>query len=124
MKPRNKLLAPAIALSIVAATAGGAFAANNDGNNETNDQADVQMMAQAKISLADAIQVAETAKGGKALSASFERKQGQPAYQVELALADGTTEAVLVDAQTGKVLKTLNDNEQGEDSGAEQGESD
>ena len=114
MNPRNKLLAPLVAFSIIATPAGGALAANSTGNGETNDQADVQMMMQAKITLAGAMQAAETAQGGKALSASFETYDGQPAYEVEIVAAGGSTETVLVDGQTGKVLKKLTDNEQGE----------
>lgn len=124
MNPRNKLLAPMVALSIVAATAGGAFAANHNANDETNDQADVQMMMQAKVTLAGAIQAAETAQGGKALSASFEINNGQPAYEVEVAMAGGKSEAVLIDAQTGKILKALTDNEQGENGENGEGETD
>src|SRR5262245_51586426 len=121
MNPRNKLLAPVVALSIVAATAGSALAEN--GNDETSDQADVEMMMAARITLAGAIQAAEAAQSGKALSASFEANNRQPAYEVEVATSGGKTEAVLIDAQTGQVLKKLTDNEQGEDGeGGESGQ--
>ena len=122
MNSRIKMLAPLVAMSMVAATASAAFAENHKG--ETSDQAEAQMMMQAKVTLAEAIKAAETAQSGKALSASFEANKGQPAYEVEVAVASGSTEAVLVDAQTGKILKKLTDDEQGENGEGEQGDAD
>jgi uncharacterized membrane protein YkoI len=119
MKPRRKLLVSAVALSIVAVTAGGAFA-DNKAHNETNDQVDVQMMMKAKITLASAIQAAEGAQGGKAVSAAYEGNNGQAAYQVEVAAADGKTTSVLIDGDTGKVLKTSIDTQDGNNGDNEQ----
>src|ERR1700680_2399681 len=102
MKPRSKLIVSAVALSIAAVTAGGAFAADEKTQNDTNDQVDVQAMMKAKITLAGAIQAAEGAQGGKAVSAAYEGNNGQAAYQVEVA-ADGKTTSVLIDGETGKV---------------------
>lgn len=112
MKPRRKLLVSAVALSIVAVTAGGAFA-DDKTHNETSDQADVQTMMKAKITLAGAIQAAEGAQGGKAVSAAYEGDNGQAAYQVEVAAADGKTSSVLIDGETGKVIKTLTETQDG-----------
>ena len=113
MKPRSKLIVSAVALSIAAVTAGGAFAANDKAQTETNDQVDVQTMMKAKITLAGAIQAAEGAQGGKAVSAAYEGNNGQAAYQVEVAAADGKTTSVLIDGDTGKVVKTLTETQDG-----------
>jgi uncharacterized membrane protein YkoI len=126
MKARKRLLALTIVLGIGAVGLGGAYAAEN-GAGETNDQADLQMMMQAKVSLTGAVQAAESAQGGKALSASFENNSGQPAYQVELATADGNMASMLIDGNTGIVLKTLTDvqqGDQGENGQSEEGEVD
>ena len=57
------------------------------------------------LSLADAIRTAEQVQGGKALGASFEGNTGLPVYEVDLGMADGKTAVLLIDGQTGEVLK-------------------
>ena len=112
MKTRKHMLIPALALSIAALTAGTAFADDETAGKDRNDSADIQMMTNAKLSLADAIQAAVSAQGGMALSAAFESNGGQMTYEVELAAPDGTTTMVVIDADSGKVLKTQTDTSQ------------
>lgn len=92
---------------------GTAFAA------QQNDGQELQRLESSKMSLAQAVQAAETEYKGKAVSASLDMKQSTPAFVVEVMSASGS-QSVLVDAETGKLtaLQTKDDNEGGEN-GAE-----
>jgi uncharacterized membrane protein YkoI len=59
----------------------------------------------AKISLVEAINIAEQATGGKSSEAEFEMEDGQAIYEVEVRMTDGTEIEVEIDAQSGTVLK-------------------
>jgi len=72
---------------------------------------DVHSMSTAKLSLTDAIRMAEKEGGGKALDAELaSHKSGHPQYAVEVLSSDGKklTEYTL-DGNTGKVEKASNE---------------
>lgn len=71
-------------------------------SNEVNE---TQAVMNAKISLADAIKVAETEAKGKAVDSGVADENGVVSYDVEIVGQNGKRTDVLVDPQTGKVLK-------------------
>jgi uncharacterized membrane protein YkoI len=84
------------------------------------DKPDSQEMAklmEAKTSLAQAIAIAEKETGGKAINADFGSEDGVTTLEVEV-LKDKNVSKVVVDAETGKVLKVAAaDAEDGENGG-------
>lgn len=64
---------------------------------------DIRGLADAKITLTDAIKTAEKHVGGQAFDASFDNDSFKPAFEVEVA-KDGKTFDVRVDGVTGEVL--------------------
>lgn len=129
---------PYISLALIAAlTAGGvgmAFAKSSGTNGSPTEQSDalkLAALADAKVSITDAIAIAEKDGGGKAVDAGFADENGSYAYEVEVLDTNGE-QTVLVDAQSGKVTKVAqkaNDNDDqdegdtgAEDEGSESGE--
>lgn len=84
----KKKTAPLIGLAALAALAtlglGTAFAAQQDDSQE------LQRLESSKISLAQAVQAAESEYKGKAVSASLDMKQASPAFVVEIMNARGS----------------------------------
>lgn len=98
---QNTAIIVATVLALGAGTA--AFAADR-GNDAVSD------LAQAKITLVQAITAAEQHAGGRATKAELERRKGKPAFEVEV--VKGTAVAnVVVDAADGKVLAANADRE-------------
>jgi len=60
----------------------------------------------ASISLRDAVQIAEDAGDGRAMSGEFEEEHGVWAYSIEVLRSDNQEVEVVIDAATGEVLKT------------------
>jgi uncharacterized membrane protein YkoI len=140
MLDRKKIVASALLLTLGAGLASGAIAQtatpqtgsvvaqtettedNSGGANK--DTTELQAIQNAKLTVADAAKAAETETGGKTVDVSIGDENGQIAYQVEVALSDGTKKDVHVDAQTGKVIKVSADDQdrEGGDEGGEQGE--
>lgn len=60
----------------------------------------------ATISLRDAVQIAEDAGDGRALSGEFEEEDGVWAYSIEVLRSDNQEVEVVIDAATGEVLGT------------------
>ncbi len=84
-----------------------------------NETIETETLMNAKISLADAIKVAETEAKGKAVDSGVNDEGGVVGYEVEVVGQDGKRTDVLVDPQTGKVLKMAaaeTDNESGKES--------
>lgn len=109
---RTKILSLAVAGVFAAgtlATAGTAFAKDRD--EKTNEAA---IMANAKVTMAQAIATAEQQVGGKAVGSGIEDQNGTVAFEIAV-LKDGQTHKVLVDPQTGQIVKAaIADNEQNE----------
>ena len=87
---------------------------------EQSDAMELAALQGAKVSLADAIAIAEKEGGGKAVDAGFEDENGSYAYEVEVLGANGE-QTVLVDANSGKVTKVAQnaDDNQDQDEGDE-----
>lgn len=126
MVSRKRVAVSALALALAAGTAGGAVAQSGGSNTNAGSDtqaSELQAIQNAKLTIADAARAAETETGGKAVNVSIGDENGQIAYQVEVALNDGTMKDVHVDTRTGKILKVSNDTEdQDENEDGEQGE--
>ncbi len=91
---RNKAV---IAATILALGAGTAAYAKNNGNDAVSD------LAQAKVTLVQAVAAAEQHAGGRATKAELERHKGKLAFEVEV-VKGAAVSNVMVDAADGKVL--------------------
>lgn len=110
---RSKLLTAALVGTLAAGTLGGSVAAyaRNGGDTPTDEAA---IMANAKVTMAEAIATAEREVGGKAAGSGIEDQDGKVYLEVQV-LKGGTRHKVLIDPQSGKVVKTVTaDNEQNE----------
>jgi uncharacterized membrane protein YkoI len=91
-----------------------AHAANSDRGANKSAQ-EVAALVNAKTTLAQAIAAAEQQTGGKAIDAGLENENGAMAFEIKVA-KDNTVQKVLIDLQSGKVLKVAAaDSEHGED---------
>ncbi|MDA8107992.1 MAG: PepSY domain-containing protein [Betaproteobacteria bacterium] len=102
MRSRKTVILGAVAAVALASSL--VYAAS--GMNE--EQNDAAALAQAKISLVQAIAAAEQHVGGKAASAQLEDENGRLVYGVEV-IRDGTASDVKVDIAEGKVLSVQSD---------------
>ena len=94
------------AIAILSATAvGGAYAANSADN-------DALAVANAKLSLTQAIMAAEQHVGGKASRAEYEHEKGKAVFEVEV-VKDKTVMDVEVDAMSGQVIAAVEDKADG-----------
>lgn len=66
---------------------------------------DVQRLSEAKISLTDAIGIAEKHVGGKAVDAELDSSFGKVVYDVSV-IKDTTEHEVRIDAVSGEVVKS------------------
>jgi uncharacterized membrane protein YkoI len=98
---RNKLLTATLA-GVIASSVGG-LAAAYAGNDNAADEATI--MANAKITMAQAIAAAEQQVGGRAIGSGIEDQDGTVYYEVQV-VKDGSRQNVLIDPQTGKIIKT------------------
>lgn len=107
-------------LGIVAASAlaGSVVYGSEHWNEEQNE---VRALAQAKISLVQAIETAERHAGGKATSARLEDEDGKVVYEVEVIGSDKATQ-VKVDSRDGKVLSARADEKEREAGDADKSE--
>jgi uncharacterized membrane protein YkoI len=125
MTNRKIILASAFALLTAGGVPATAWAAGQQ-NGEVNDKAEAQRMLQAKISLTAAIQAAESAESGKAISATFNGAGAKPGYEVEIVASDGGVQSFFVDSDTGQTTKAAVDAHDSEggagDENGEQGE--
>jgi uncharacterized membrane protein YkoI len=101
---KRKILIPALIMAGVA-TAGGLAYAQQSAPKQNDAIVD---LAKARISLAQAIAIAEQKTGGKASHAELENEKGALVYDVEV--TDGTkTTDVKVDAADGRVVSAQPD---------------
>ena len=97
----KQLIPVALATVVVLGVAvGAAYAGSNDNAQE------MTALRNAKISLAQAIAGAEQKSGGKAINAGLNNENGTMTYGVEV-IKDNTVETVLVDLNTGEIVKVL-----------------
>jgi uncharacterized membrane protein YkoI len=120
MSTKKTLLLGAGALAATAIVVSSLVYANRDGNEEQNDAA---ALAQAKISLTQAIAAAEQKVNGKAVRAGLEDENGKLVYGVEVMNGDKPTD-VKVDIATGAILSAQADqaDHEGDENGNEGGD--
>lgn len=111
---RSKIIPATLASIVALGTAHAAFAVN--GANQTDEQQEAAAVQNAKTSLVQAITAAEQHTGGKAIDISIEDHDDRViGYHVKVAKGN-TVQEVLVDLNTGQVLKvTANASEDDED---------
>lgn len=119
---KRKILALA-AMALGAAGIGGASLAyagsvatgeKSEAGEQDNEQQEAKVLAGARISLAQAVQSAETRTGMKASEAGIDDESGKPYFEVSV--GQGQQErTVFVDTQTGQVASIAADAEEGED---------
>ena len=101
---RNKLLTAIVAGTLASGAIGGSIVAYARNGDKPTDETAV--MAAAKINMAQAIATAEQHVGGKAVGTGIEDQDGTVSFEVQV-LKDGARQKVLIDPQTGKVVKTV-----------------
>jgi len=104
-----------LALTLAGTAAAPAIAANDHGSMD--DRAEHEAFATASVSLADAITMAETETGARAISAEFENEDGRFVYSVELLSADGLELEVMIDSAVLRVLEVEDEGEEGHETG-------
>jgi uncharacterized membrane protein YkoI len=134
---RKKVIASALLLTVATGLAGSAIAQTAPGNagsvvaqnatqstspDNASEVTELQAIQSAKLTIAQAAQAAEKETGGKAVDVSIGDENGQIAYQVEVALGDGTKKEVHIDTQTGQVIKVSADEEHRDGGDQEDGE--
>ncbi|MDE2369871.1 MAG: PepSY domain-containing protein [Burkholderiales bacterium] len=104
---RNAKISTSLLAAAAAAIAitGTVFAA--EGAHEDDDA--VASLAQARLSLVQAVDVAQNHTGGRATRAELGSENGAPVFEIEVAAADQQLTDVTVDAVAGKVLSTRKD---------------
>ena len=100
---RKTLLTALIAGTLATGAVGGLAFAKERQDAKTDEAA---IMTNAKITMAQAIAAAEQATGGKAVGTGIEDQDGTVNFEVKV-LKDGARQKVLIDTQTGKVVKTV-----------------
>ncbi|MBX3618986.1 MAG: PepSY domain-containing protein [Rhizobacter sp.] len=103
---KSKIVIPALVLAAGVATAGGLAYAKQTGVTGNDAVTD---LAKAKVSLVQAVNVAEAQAGGKAIKAELDGEDGQLDFIVEVVTADSKVFDVRVDATGGKVVSSKQD---------------
>jgi uncharacterized membrane protein YkoI len=98
---RERLMPVVLATAVLLGGTAGAVYAGSDNNAK-----ELTTLQNAKISLAQAITGAEQKSGGKAISAGLNNENGAMTYGVEV-IKGSTVETVLVDLNSGDVVKVL-----------------
>jgi uncharacterized membrane protein YkoI len=109
---RRTLLTATLAGVIASGAIGGSIAAYARNNEQATNEATI--MANAKITMAQAIAAAEQQVGGKTVGTGIEDQDGTVYFEIQV-VKDGARQKVLVDPQSGKIVKTVTaDNEHNE----------
>src|SRR5262249_47616316 len=104
---KRRLTAATIVTLAAAAIGGGAYAARSQ-------EHDALAIANAKVSLTQAIAAAEQNVGGKAAKAAFEQANQKWVFEVEI-VKDGKILEVKVDAETGNVISSAAEKDDDDD---------
>lgn len=104
---RTKAIVSGALLAAVLTAATGGLVYASQAVDATNDA--VHDLAQARISLAQAVGQAEAHAGGKATKAELESDHGVAAFEIEIVTAQNQVFDVKVDARDGKVLSSKAD---------------
>jgi uncharacterized membrane protein YkoI len=115
MNRKNVIPATFAAMLLAGTVAGCTHASAGEDPN------DATLLQQSKISLAEAISAAEQNTGAKATEARIDDVKGAPTFKI-MVVKDQAAQKVLVDAQTGQVLKVEAAKEGSEGEGDEEGD--
>jgi uncharacterized membrane protein YkoI len=110
---KRKIILTATATAI-ALGAGGAFASNHGGRNADTETKEIEAVRTAPVSLPQAIATAEKQSKGRAVSAAAEEADSGVLYEVTT-FAGGKIVEFQIDPQSGNVVKTEDEQVQGED---------
>lgn len=113
---RRTLLTATLAGVIASGAIGGSIAVYARNNEQATNEAAI--MANAKITLAQAIATAEQQVGGRAVGTGIEDQDGTVYFEVQV-VKGGARQKVLVDPQTGKIVKTVTADNEHNDRGPE-----
>jgi len=97
-------------IAILSISAG--LAIGHDGKDK--DRESVQAMS-AKVTMEEAIQTAKTKFPGRVVEAELESEDGGLVYEVEIVSASGEEQEIEIDAQSGEILGSENENEEEDD---------
>lgn len=111
-KIRNDILT-AIAASVIAV--GAAVNMAQASESKEKEAKELKLFSQAKISLIEAVKIAEQKLDGKALEAELDDESNTVQFDIEI-LKDGKIHDVIVEGKTGKVMKVSLNDESGESS--------
>lgn len=106
-KRHNTILTVLFTMVIMTVTATNVAQASD---SKEKDAKELQLFSQAKISLSEAIKAAEQKVGGKAMEAEIDDEASSVQFEIEV-VKEGKVHNVLVDGNTGKVLKVSLSNE-------------
>ena len=110
---------PAAAISALALTfagiAGAAYAGSSDNTQE------IAALGTAKVSLTQAIAVAEQTSGGRAINAGLNNENGVITYSVDVAKDKGV-QTLFVDMNTGRVAPAISGDSEGEQNNEQGGQ--
>jgi uncharacterized membrane protein YkoI len=109
-KQYNKILTALFTMVIMTGMAANVAQA---GESKEKEAKELQLFSRAKISLTEAIKAAELKTGGKALEADLDDESKTVQFEVET-VKDGKIHKVMVDGETGHVLKVSLDDESNE----------
>lgn len=98
---RNKLIAATLASLIALGAAGAASASSGENENAK----EVSAVLNAKTTISQAIAVAETQTGGRAMKVDVEHKKDNYLYEIKIVSKD-TVSDVTVDPASGKITRT------------------
>ena len=110
-KSRALKIAAASAIALLLVTGGGSAYAKEGADTPTDE---AKIMSSAKVSMSEAMATAEKSIGGKAVGSGIEDQNGVVHFEVDI-LKDGARQKVLVDPQTGQVVKNVAANNDDDD---------
>lgn len=111
---KSRMMKTAVAGTLALALATGGLASLAQANERNNDLGgnEATAIANAKVTLVQAITAAEQATGGKAVGSGIENQNNTAIfYDVTILKADGLFYQALVDMQTGQVAKVILEND-------------
>lgn len=106
---RSKVI-PAALAAVLVLGGGAGIAQARDNERDGGNAQERAAILNAKTSIAQAVATAEQETGGKAIDTGVENQDGNIALEVRVA-KDNVVQKVLIDPQTGKVVKVVADDD-------------
>ncbi len=106
-KQNNMILTALFTMIITAGTVANVAQAAESKDNKVKE---LQLFSKARISLSEAIKAAELKTGGKAIEAELDDESKTVQFEIEI-VKEGKIHEVIVDGETGHVLKVSLDDE-------------